>query len=868
MRILPLLAFLAVSSGALAERATTGLQALYTFQDKAGPLVKDRSGLKPALDLKIDQPQNVRRTEGALEIRKGTLLRSTIPAARLNKAIKRSGEITIEAWIKPANTKQSGPARVVTISQHSTQRNATLGQDGDKFDIRLRTSRRNENGLPSLSTRGGSVSTGLAHLVYSRQRSGQTIIYLNGKPLAKGTVEGNTSNWNDTFHLALGNEINGSRPWLGTYYLVAVYNRHLTAEEVGRNFQGGAGAESAALIASQPNPKAIHFETRVAPILANHCIECHDPANRKGKLDLSRKETAFAKLKKGHAIVPGDPSKSLLWASVHQDEMPEEGDPLTAQQKADLKKWIADGATWTLKQIDPANYLHGTQKAQQWVQRLTTDEYIATVKATVDVDIAAEARQILPPDLRADGFNNTAYNLTVDLKHVQAYGKLARIIVSRMDTKAFARRFSNRQRFTDNDMAALIKPMGKWILRGPLDDRELIAYRGVSTAVASVSGTFEEAVGYMIEAMLQSPRFIYRIESQRGDGTNWPLDDYELASRLSYIIWGSSPDLELTRAADRGELSDPAALESQVDRMLKDARAIERSLQFASQWLNLGRLSNMQPDPKKFPNWEPQLASDMRKETLAFFREIAWSDKPLSSLLNSQFTYLTPRLAAHYRGEYRRGTGRGDQELVRTNLTEDSTRGGLLSHGSVLTVGGDSASMVTRGLFVMHNLLRGVVKDPPPGVDTTPVPARPGLSHRGAAEDRIADRNCGGCHEKFEPLAFGLETYDGLGSFHLKDSHGNQLRQDGDVLIPGEAKAKGYQSTGELMNILARTERVGQSLTWKITQFSLGRPLGIHDALHVEEIHTAARKAGGNYPAVIKSLVLSDLVRMTRTEAE
>lgn len=868
MRIAPLLTLLLVSSTALAERVSSGLQALYTFQDQAGPLVKDRSGLKPPLDLKIENPQHVRRSEGSLEIRKGTLIRSNLPATRLNKAIKRSGEITLEAWIKPANTKQNGPARMVTISQHSTQRNATLGQDGDVFDVRFRTTRRSENGLPSLSTRKGSVSTRLAHLVYARNGSGETSIFLNGKPLTDGKVNGKLDNWNDSFHLALGNEINGSRPWLGTYYLVAVYNRALSAKEVSRNFRAGAGAESDALIASLPDPKAIHFETRVAPLLANHCLECHDPATRKGKLDLSRKETAFAKLKKGYAIVPGDPSKSLVWTSVHEDEMPEEGDPLTTKQKADLKKWIADGATWTLTQIDPANYLHGTQKAQQWVQRLTIDEYIATVQATVGVDIAAEAREILPPELRADGFNNTAYNLTVDLKHVQAYGKLARIIVSRMDTKAFARRFSNRQRFTDNDMAALIKPMGKWILRGPLDDRELIAYRGVSTAVASVSGTYEEAVGYMVEAMLQSPRFIYRIESQRGDGTAWPIDDYELASRLSYIIWGASPDEDLMRAADRGQLSDPEQLAAQVDRMLEDSRAVERSLQFASQWLNLGRLANMKPDPKKFPNWEPQLAADMRKETLAFFREIAWSAKPLSSLLNAQFTYLTPRLAAHYRGEYRRGTAKGEQELVRTNLTEDPTRGGLLSHGSVLTVGGDSASMVTRGLFLMHNLLRGVVKDPPPGVDTTPVPARAGLSHRGAAEQRIADRKCGGCHGKFEPLAFGLETYDGLGSFYLKDRHGNQLRQDGDVLIPGEAKAKSYQSSGELMNVLAQSPRVGQSLTWKITQFSLGRPLGIRDALQVEKIHAAAKKAGGNYPAVIKSLVLSDLVRMTRTEAK
>ena len=158
--------------------------------------------------------------------------------------------------------------------------------------------------------------------------------------------------------------------------------------------------------------------------------------------------------------------------------------------------------------------------------------------------------RFLPPDLRADGFSNTAYNLNVDLKHVEAYSRLAEIIVKRMDVLKFAARFSkSRSLNTDNTTRKFVESMGKWLLRGPLGKREEILYSGIATTVASGGGSFEDGVALMIEAMLQSPRFIYRIEDQRGEGI---IGNHELASRLSYIIWGGPPDNELMRIADEG----------------------------------------------------------------------------------------------------------------------------------------------------------------------------------------------------------------------------------------------------------------------------------------------------------------------------
>ena len=468
------------------------------------------------------------------------------------------------------------------------------------------------------------------------------------------------------------------------------------------------------------------------------------------------------------------------------------------------------------------------------------------------MEIEDEARRLLPPDIRADGFSNTAYNLKVDFKHVEAFAKLAEIIVKRMDVFAFAKRFHNKLTL-DKQTRTLMERMGKWVLRGPLDEREILLYRGITSMMASGGGNFNEAVGSVIEAMLQSPRFIYRMEDQQTDGS---VEEYELAVRMSYLLWGGPPDEELYRAADKGELGEKPRIEAQVRRMLGDPRAIEQSQRFVYDWLDLGRMDNLAPARAMFPKWDPSLGGDMRAETLSFFKEVVWTRKrPLTELLNAQVTFLTPRLARHY-GMFPKG-----QNFTRYDLTNVPGRGGLLTQGSVLTVGGDQASMVTRGLFVLHELLRGVVRDPPPGVDTTPVPTKPGLTQRGISTSRLAKASCSGCHAKFEPLAFGLEKFDGLGAYSQADKHGNRLREDGKVLIPGQSSPVAYKTSAELMNLLAGSPRVHETFTWKVVQFAMGRPLGAKDARSVAEIHMASQKAGGTYQSLVTAIILSDLVR-------
>ncbi len=844
-------------------RVARGLQALYTFAAGEGTTIHDRSGISPPLNLKIENPQAIRWNEGSLLVQSGTRIASTAAASRLSDLIKRTGELTVEAWVLPANLDQEGPARIVTLSSTASQRNFTLGQEFNKFQIRLRTSATSTNGMPATDTSADSVRRSLTQIVYARDTTGTVRVYINGRPETINRITGSLANWDSTYKLLLANEASDERPWLGTYHLVAIYGRALSADEITTNFRAGAaaGAVDEAMLAEQR--KAHFFTTRIAPLLANKCLDCHDAATRKGKLNLAAKTAAFSGGENGKVIIPGRSADSLLWQLVESDDMPADGEPLTAQQKFDIKQWLDEGASWSIDTIDPAVFTRNPTAAQNWLRRLTLPEYIETVRAAVGVDISTQAWKQIPRDLRADGFSNTAYNLAVDLKHIEAYSRLAEIIVERIDALKFAARFSrSRSLSTDDTMREFIASMGEWLLRGPLDEREITNYSGIATTVASAGGDYEEAVRFIIEAMLQSPRFVYRVENQLGDGTAWPINDYELASRLSYIIWGGPPDQELLRAAGAGELQDPTRLEGQVSRMLADPRAIDHSSRFVVEWLDLDRLENLKPNATRFPGWSNELAADMRAETVAFFKELVWEQKkPLTDLFNSQFTYATPLLAQHY------GLDSNGPGLVRYDLSATPSRGGLLTQGSILTIGGDDASMVTRGLFVMHDVLRGVVKDPPPGLDTTPVPSKPGLSQRMIAEKRIANVACRGCHLKFEPLAFGLEHYDGIGAFHQKDEHGNELRSDGEVLVPGAAKPIEYKTPAELMDLLAASNRVRLTISWKLTQFAMGRPLLAADAAIVEKIDQAAAEAGGTYTSLITAIVMSDLVQKTRTEA-
>lgn len=846
--------FAASSDGRVEE----GLLVLYDFASTEGEVVADRSGVGEPLHLEIKDPEAVRRSGGSVEFLEPGLIRSPGRADKIANSVRITEEISFEAWIEPADDSSDQPRTILAMSPRSANLDFSIQQRGDRLLVNFRTTRTGPDGRPAVSIDAPNAH-GPIHLVYARDRAGRTRIFFDGEIGYDEVLPGSMAGW-ERIPFSIGNELDRKTPWTGVVHLVAVYSRDLLPAEVAQNFRAGPGYRTVEL-SDAGDADADVFAARIAPLFARKCLSCHDAAVKSGGLDLSTEAALLAGGANGAVLTPGDAAASRLVELVEKNSMPLGRAPLLKSEKEMLRDWVDGGAEWTLAKIDAAEHAPKKQTAEVYVQRLTVPEYVSTVRSILGVDVAKEAAEILPPDKRADGFKNTAYNLNVDLGHVEAYARLARLIVSRMDAAAFAEKQSGARSLDDAELERLIVGMGGALLRSPVEEDELALYKNLASVVEGAGGGFEEVASYLLESMLQSPRFLYRVENQRGDGTSWPVGEFELASRLSYILWGAPPDAELRADAAAGKLHDPRVFDEHVRRMLADPRAVGRSEQFLAEWLNLDRLSNLQPNPEKFPNWNPELAADMRTETLAFFRDVVWEQKrPLTELLNAQVTYATPRLAKHY-GIQPQGEG-----LARYDLASVPSRGGLLTHGSVLTIGGDEGSMVTRGLFVLEELLHGEVGSPPPGLDTTPPPTSPGRSNRAISEERVASAACGGCHSKFEPLAFGLERFDGLGSYRETDRHGNDLRDDGEIVIPGEDQAVPYNTAAELMDLLAASERVELSLTRKLAQFAIGRPLVAEDEAIVEDIHARARRDGFTYEALISAVLKSDLVQRTRTE--
>ncbi|HEX9922481.1 MAG TPA: LamG-like jellyroll fold domain-containing protein, partial [Anaerolineae bacterium] len=228
-------------------RVADGQIVLYTFEEGSGTEVYDVSGIGTPLNLQVSNSAATAWIPGALVVNSSTLIASIGAATKIVSACKASSEITIEAWIKPNNTSQNGPARIISLSTDPYVRNVTMGQGISSaeppalYDIRLRTTATSDNGVPSLNTPDGSLTTQLSHVVYTRNTLGVAKIYIDNVQHASATIGGDFSNWSEDFPLVLANELTGDRPWLGELHLVAIFDRELSPGEVSQNYSVGPG---------------------------------------------------------------------------------------------------------------------------------------------------------------------------------------------------------------------------------------------------------------------------------------------------------------------------------------------------------------------------------------------------------------------------------------------------------------------------------------------------------------------------------------------------------------------------------------------------------------------------------------------------
>ena len=362
----------------------------------------------------------------------------------------------------------------------------------------------------------------------------------------------------------------------------------------------------------------------------------------------------------------------------------------------------------------------------------------------------------------------------------------------------------------------------------------------------------EQGIQLALQAMLVSPHFLFRIERDAK-----PLDaasvhsvtDIELASRLSYFLWSSMPDDELLGLAESGKLRAPATLDAQVKRLLADPRSSALADNFAGQWLELRNLDVVKPDPQRFPDWSPELRDAMKQETRLFFDSMLRENRPLSEFLDAPFTFLNERLANHYGIDGVRGP-----QFRRVEI-DTPQRGGILSHASVLTVSSypTRTSVVIRGQYILNNILGSPAQPPPPDVpllDEAAVGATASL--RQQMEKHRADAMCASCHNKMDPLGFGLENYDGIGKWRTMDG---KFPVDSSGVLPNGTS---FSTPAEMRAVLkTQLPQFSRRMVEKMLTYSLGRGLGAYDRRTVDEIDRKLAANGYGFQSLIYEIVRS-----------
>jgi mono/diheme cytochrome c family protein len=399
--------------------------------------------------------------------------------------------------------------------------------------------------------------------------------------------------------------------------------------------------------------------------------------------------------------------------------------------------------------------------------------------------------------------------------------------------------------------------------RRPVTKEELARLLMLADARITAGDKWDAAMQFAMTAVLVSPKFLFRVELDDRPDSAEPhaIDEYQLASRMSYFIWSSMPDQELFDLAAKKQLT--ANIDVQVKRMLRDPRATALVDNFVTQWLQLQPLKNANPDPKKFPQFNDQLRTAMLKETQLFFAEIVREDRSVLDILNGDFTYVNAPLARLYSlGGPKGPRFKNNEEFQRVDL-KGTNRGGVLTQASVLTVTSNPGrtSPVKRGRYVLEQLL-GTPPPPPPAnvpeleKDGKPVNAGTLRQQMEAHRKNVA---CANCHAKMDGLGFGLENFDAIGGYRTKDG---DAAIDSSGELPGNVR---FTGPAELKAVLlGKKDLFAKCLTEKMMTYAIGRGLEFYDRRAVDGVTAALAKNDHKFSALVTEIVKSDPFRMRR----
>jgi hypothetical protein len=530
------------------------------------------------------------------------------------------------------------------------------------------------------------------------------------------------------------------------------------------------------------------------------------------------------------------------------------------------------------------------------IHRLNREEYTATVQYLLNLHM--DIGQSLPADgAGGEGFDNAAEALVLSPIYAEKYMQTAKLAIDFASKEFLSRQIILVAKPGPNMTAAqaehqILKSFLPRAFRRPVTEIDIAPFMALFQSAQKQGMAFEPAVFFTLRGVLVSPQFLFHIEPPNKTATVQPLDQYALASRLSYFLWGTMPEPLMFDLAAEGKLSQPEVLKAMVHRMLQDQRSTTFADRFTGQWLRTREFGTIKiPDAKMFPGYSnEELRSDIHYQPILFFREILSQNLSLLNVIDSKYTVLTRSLAQHYKekpyyregkskqesdgkgneddgkkpeGSSKEGTGKKEDAKAKVGqqpqwveLAAGSQRGGLLGMAAVLGVSSYPyrTSPVLRGAWVLESMLGTPPPAPPPVVPALPE------DHEGAAPTSVRDRltlhranpTCASCHNRIDPLGFALENFDALGRW--RDMDGGKPVDNSAELIDG-TKFEG--AAGLKTYLLERKDVVVRNLASKMLGYALGRGLTPKDSCVLDDIMIQVKNSNYSAETLVEAIVLS-----------
>ena len=585
------------------------------------------------------------------------------------------------------------------------------------------------------------------------------------------------------------------------------------------------------------------FKEKVGPFVNKYCTRCHGSRAKAGiNLQSALKN-------------PSGESAALHWkkavvnVKVHDMPPKDSSKKPTNEERQQFADWI--GKLKYLAPRDPGPFV---------IRRLSKTEYANTLRDLYGVDPAIT--QSLPKEVVGEGFLNSISSLQSEL-FLDIANKVVNQVVApegKSPTTTQKQLFGETPaKGTDLRKAAreVARSLARDAYRRPPTEVELNVLVDIYDLARNNDLNHTAALGLTLKAVLVSPQFLFITPAEKPESkeTIVPLDDYQLASRLSYLLWSAPPDAELAALANKGELHTPKILRAQVERLLKHDRARALFDGFGAQWLRVNKLDGQIFDPKTFPQMTPNLLTAMMEEARLFFESIVRENQSVARFVDSDYTFLNEPLGKVYDLEQ---SVRG-LKMRRVKLTNPN-RGGILGMPATLATTSfpNRTSPVNRGVWVLEQILGEHIPPPPPDIPELEEQDHKdvkGLTLRQRTELHQSEATCRNCHKILDPIGFGLENFDAIGRWREKNDEGLTIDSAGKL-----PNGQGFSSPAELKGLLAqREDDLARNITERLMAYALGRQLKGYDDVVIDQLMVRIARDNYRMRTIITEVITSYL---------